>query len=84
MVRLPVLEGQLNRRSKRHRRYVTSDLQSMPLRPHRQLILHVLYAGGHPGRVLDCKLLGPVSNLAFRQDFIVVSNCDPYVPSFDF
>ena len=55
-----------------------------PLRPYRQPVLDVLDAGGRPGRVLDRKLLVPIADLAFKQDFIVVSNGDAYVLGFDF
>ena len=52
------------------------------LRPYRQPVLDILHAGGRPSRVLDRELLVPITDFAFKQDFIV-SNSNAYVPGFD-
>ena len=56
--------------------------KAVPLRPYRQPVLDVLDAGGKLR--LDRKFLVPITDLAFKQDFIVVSNGDEYVLGFDF
>src|ERR1019366_630335 len=57
--------------------------KKLSLRSYRQLVLDIFHAGGRPGRVLDRKLLVPITDLAFRQDFIVVPHGDAYVFGFN-
>jgi hypothetical protein len=58
--------------------------KKLSLRSYRQLVLDIFDAGGRPRRILDRKFLILVANLAFEQDFIIVSDGDVYVLGFDF